>query len=437
MNINVSEIVTENGLRYSYAAVLYSMRGNVDGTSFEKDDTSQTILPIGSTIKTVIRNSLISPVMTGTIIFKDEGGIVASFVGSMNTYCDIQLQMLDGKGVPTGVSFLHKFWVKSTDILEVDGNTCTFKIELLSIHWYTFMSTVQYFEAMSIPGTTHIKKLMSLSGLRADIEPTDYENAAAPFPYILPANCSVLSGIYYCLNRMIEMNESLYFVIYDPFQNKYYPWRFSDEATNRESATSNIATLPSRDAEAAGSMFMMKNVIIQNHSDAARVMNFAKAQTNHTYDYNTGEWKKFSHTAANIIKNSLFQGKDPAVTYPPGYDSRIKPFPTNIGGNLGLVLNETEWSKSASETSIWKKLRDFVCTNNVLSFECQGVLERIPGSNFYITGDTKELESFGAQHSLIGKWTTLQVTHIITPSSYTNQMNLGRMTYIKDISKLL
>jgi hypothetical protein len=436
MNINLSEIITDNQLKYSIAVVVYQSNGLISNDVLDANPATAIIIPIDSIENITIHNSLLSPIIHGSILFKDEGGILASNIGSTSLFCEISFSLLDADGNPTNSAFLHKFWISSCDIIDVNNGITTFKFIFTSIHWYTFMSYVNYFMTPTMSGTRHISNLIAQSGLKAFVETSEKENSAEKFPLILPTNWTVLDGIYYCLNKMIELGQSLYFIIYSPADNTYYPWEFSNDQFNEAAALSfNIASIPTRNSFSKDSRLEMKNISMKSYGSQEKIMNFTRGQKNFVYDYNTGKWNKFTHEPENIIKKSLFGGLDPSSILTPGYDTKVKSFPINFSP---LINKYTEWSVSArSNNSLWKKLRDFVCTNNILSFTCQGVIERIPGSNFYIDGDFSNLETFTGTAGLAGKWQIMQISHIITKNSYQNEISLSRLSYVKDVTQLL
>lgn len=467
MNINFSTL-TYNQYIYNIYLVIYDMvidsRGNVklpneEEKALQIESNTASIILFSDVVEMKIKHWLTHPVIVASLTIKDSKNLLINHLNTNRSVLQFKVTAKKDNSDPTiysGVSNDQEiemnidFVVSKSDILSQNSDSATIQLSLISTNWFNFNNNFVYGTSMDrkwidILKTMFVQNFLGpLSPAATSVAPTildtrDYTFDTTPSPYITPSNSTFLESMEYILNRALVLENSLFFVVYNPILNNYFLWKLSDDEANLniKEDSDNVIFIKDRS-------FLTKlihtnassAVLNKSWSGITEIYDAIKGFTNYVFDYSKYTWQTAGcrRSTANLI--DLYSPKE-KIQNLPGFSQKFVNFPNDnfiIPTESNRFWNE--WSESNRQENLWEKGRKVLLENGIAMASVAGSLERIPGSIIYLICEL-DSETRTTASGLTGAWYIIENELVFTPNSFVNNLYLGRMTAITDIDKIV
>lgn len=433
-----------NGIQYYISVKIFSPTNinAYDDIKLENFD----ILMYDNLLKLEFENDLSNSLLIGEIIYKDNSAsVIHKFLGISNRYVDVTIKKL--KNVDSvslnsiseeEITFNHVFLINDIEEISKDTQNITYRLKLLSAHWWNFNATLTYSShAVGTGQDSPINILLYLykqAGLTFDFNNISTKTKTY---FISDTDENLQTAQTYLLKRTFNLDAldspGLLKVIYDYINNKYVLWALKDHSGDAyinniyptytsEDLIRSVITLP-----------LYNNYIdsLENQDPTTfKILNFQALDQQYqkmfdyaywSYDYASNKFKKIDIKNSTIVE-SLPYIKSDILTY----DKKYFPIDNmysrkDYKGPRVFNRQSSQWDENHWP---YYDIDELLLTNNIVSINTAGNILRKTGDNTILQVDKSDNSSI---LGLQGDWINTRVVHTFTPTSYRNIVLLGRI----------
>ena len=434
MTNQLNNVFRYSGYSYTIAINLYTLNANPNDNlrvSFDAADVEQV----------VYESKLNDLLIKGHIIYTDKYAMVDKLMTAHYCYCDIMFAQNSNKSDhDTGMSqfdkekrFMHTFIVSNIKIIARLTSIIKYEIDFISYNWLNCSANIAYsnYGMAAQPIFDIVKTCLINNGLAIHKDSFDRVKTTVTERYISHRNDNMFTVLKYLMHKLYYWSElrddSLKFIVYDQFENKYRLIDIKDSFTYVGSYSTmlsffktNNETMIQQEPTNIGS-FEQPITKQQVYSNL-----FDKHMFGYDYRYNMFiDTFMQSNEIATYMNNRL----DNAY-YKPKYQTMIQ-LPDMTYEQVGSYWN--------NKFDVYNKAITILEENNSFILNVTGDIRRQPGSlnNIILdrsianatSDDKKELEEMKKKYKAYeGMWLASKVRTIIRPNipSFRQQVVLFR-----------
>lgn len=456
-NVLDSNIFEVNKQQYKMIATVYDDAAYVLGLE-QQDKSNEMILATENIIEFQYVNQLGKLCLDGSLTYKDTEGFVSNFLNVEYVGLDIfiakQLQESDGSFTnqtnDENNQMKHSFMVSNIEILERHATDIIYKFHLISRQWYNFsanldISTYALDEGALADGLIgRIKKCLNSNQninekkqFLIDDASFDLCNDGIKQDYITKANDNVFSAISYLLDKLFYYSKvinAMKFIVYNENENKYRMLDLSKKQTFGGALLVILSMFKTQLESMAYSSECNFGTVVRFPKTDMHKMLFQKDMA--TYDFNSNQLMKYTHSRANIAQTMNNSGNDN-----PNMLAKLNE--QFLGENVTTKTNLINIESGAIWQNDFHSYEDFcdeLLGDNALIISMDGILGRHPGDIAVLsieddlqTGDSNIANGNEAKYLDLkrryarlkkGTWLIGKVRHIIRPLNKTFKQNI-------------
>ena len=403
------------------------------------DNAVETVVLDGYAIEEIsYTSSLNQLVMTGYVVCIDKYGKLDSLLEDQQCRCDLLLSEIKKKTDNGQVhdDSLNKdrclemsFVVNSMRILERRSTFIKYKIDLVSINWYSCIANVQYSNNDKDPEPILdiIKTCLQTQNLAIDDYTFGKVKSNVKMNYISKLNDNLFTVVPYLMHKLFflpDRDDTMKFIVYDWFNQKYrlLDLTIKDTFLNITNTTlsffkSNAELMIQQYASDLGSFDTTSGNISEYKNLFAKDM--------YTYDIENNTFKNINVEPKQVVQymnnNASFD------KYVPKYHE------ADTLRTLKYMQSSSYWNASLNVYN--DSVQSFI-ENGAITIRVTGDIRRQCGELLNIcldrsmnalTGDSKtELENMKKKYKLFeGPWVVSSVTSVFQPSNLTFKQKLA------------
>lgn len=250
MTANYSNnIINCSGIEYIVTVVIepdYKMAGAIDNAAaFD-----------GQSIEEICYTSALNAlIVTGYVICVDKFGMLDRFIEDQQCKCNIMIaeakkKVDDGQfsdNLPNKKRmFSDSFIVNQIHILERHASFIKYKIDIVSLNWYSCAANIQYSNNDKDPEPIFsiIKTCLKKQDLVVDDASFDNVKSNVKMNYITKLNDNLFTAVPYLMHKLFflpEKDQSMKFIVYSWFDKKYYLIDLANNTTFLHAATTTLS----------------------------------------------------------------------------------------------------------------------------------------------------------------------------------------------------
>ena len=402
---------------------------------------------IFSNIKSLeIVNDIAQPILTGTIIYDDDQTeLLQNAQGNLDLYCKLLIRLTSSKldsttGPNEDIVFSHDFYVNGIELLSSLSEINTYKIDIISTHFFTFMEN-RYISTYtnSEDVTKNSNKVTDLIGSiftgQLKLNKISDKESDTLIDYISSTNETALEAISNILdNNLLKPNSDLILLPFDHMKNQYDIWFKSDFINGVNSVSTeqfknvisiSIETLKGYDVYGN----QVEKMSTKNYAKNTDIIKSTKTTKLHQFNYTNREF------TVDDYKKEFIEESLGTKTCNIGYNNRIKTDLSWLSSNPKLISETSNWNNTISSFFFERALVPLL-KNGTLLVNTPGNIYRKSGIDMFVVVDSSAMD-YSSLLQLQGRWLITRVRHIFNPNeeSYKNTMILSRLEIPDDAEK--
>ena len=425
---------------FSYSSKSYTLNVTLYTSTNQPDKDLNIALDAADIEEVVYEGKFNDLLLKGYVIYTDRYAMVDKMFNQHFAFVDIMFALNKRKNdndvgandIDDDNKFQHKFIASDIKILSRSGTIIKYQIDFISANWFKCAANMQYsnYGKEPEPLLEIVKNCIVKCGLAIDEQMFSKVKSQVKLNYITQMNDNLFSSLNYLMHKLYyypTVDDSLKFVVYDWFTDKYRLFDLKD----RKTSTGQYSTMMS--------FFKTNNEMLvqQEPTNFGSLKNCAsKVDAYQTifekdiygYDFNLDQFTcqiEDQQAITNYVNNKIDNGN-----YVQKYEPMFK-IPTQTHIEYGSYWN--------NDHDVYNRATQMLEENTALVMNITGEIRRQPGSYTIIsidrtiedmeTDDKKEFEKRKQKYKTYeGLWLASKVRNIINPSkaSFRQQLVLFR-----------
>ena len=364
-----NQTFTSNGRKYTFVAVVSS---GDEKLQFTLDNMMVECFEYESALNDLV--------VRGSITYTDQYGNIDKLLERPSSHCQVLFVRNDIKydgdieiEKPSEIErFEQNFLVENLTILERQGDSVKYKIELVTTNIYKCLANIDYtnYNTGNEQIFDIIKGCFQKSELVCDAESFDKTKTKVKIPYITNGNDDAFSVTKHLLNKLYylkDKDDSVKFLFYNYYRDMYQLFDMKNEKTATGTETVILSLL--RNTEEAFIEEEEINIGTVTRFPTSRLMESVFDKEFYDYDYTANQ---FLHR--NIESKSVTDEYFSKTFMDPTKVVK-KTLPISPEAKLQYLRRGTYWN---NDFAIYDDLATHLTKNNALMVETSGMLLRFP-----------------------------------------------------------